>query len=245
MKSQTLPAPAPARDPLPRTAKSSGAVTRASFPPAAPASRCHVGHRSHMCPVFWVNSSFWSVIRRKRCQKHAVQHCLRHNLFAWASMLISALVNVPVGALRQQQQRRVSTLAPNLHWHFWRVVGSTRPNKHAAGHCLRDNLITWASMLISALLNVPLGALHQQQQQQASTFALNQHFLRVVGRTRCKKHAAGHCLRDNLITWASMLISALLNVPLGALQQQLQQHASTMGTRRNGQARQDTAKCTR
>jgi len=72
-------------------------------------------------------------------------------------MFISALVNVPLGALQQQQQQRVSTNAPNCY--FWRVVGRTRRTKHAAGHCLRDNLITWASMLISALLNVPLGAL--------------------------------------------------------------------------------------
>jgi len=110
-------------------------------------------------------------------------------------------------------------------------VGRTRRKKHAAGHCLRENLITWASMLISAHLKMPLGALRQQQQQQASTFALNWHFSRVVGRTRQQKHAAGHCLRDNLITWASMLISALLNVHLGALRQQQQQLASTMGTR--------------
>ena len=54
---------------------------------------------------FGVNSSFSSVIRRKRRQKHAVQHCPRHNLFTWASMLISAILNVPLGALRQQQQR--------------------------------------------------------------------------------------------------------------------------------------------
>ena len=33
MKSQTLPPPAPARDPLPRTAKSSGAVSRLSGSP--------------------------------------------------------------------------------------------------------------------------------------------------------------------------------------------------------------------
>jgi len=79
MESQALPPPAPARNPLPRTAKSSGAISRASFPPAAPASCCHVGHRSHMCPIFRVNSSFSSVIRRKRRQKHAVQHCPRHN----------------------------------------------------------------------------------------------------------------------------------------------------------------------
>jgi len=37
--------------------------------------------------------------------------------------------------------------------------GAHKTHKHAAGHCLRDNLITWASMFISALLNVPLGAL--------------------------------------------------------------------------------------
>jgi len=58
---------------------------------------------------------------------------------------------------------------------------------HAVQYCLRDNLITWASMLIFALLNVQLRALRQQQQQQASTFALNWHFLRVVERTRRQK----------------------------------------------------------
>ena len=123
MKSQTLPSPAPVRDPLPCTAKSSEAVSCSSFPPAAPASRCHVGHRSHMCPVFRVNLSFSSVTRRKRRQKHAVQHCSRQNLFTWASMFISALVNVPLRALRQQQQQRVSTFAQN--WHSWRVMGRT------------------------------------------------------------------------------------------------------------------------
>jgi len=130
-------------------------------------------------------------------------------------MRISTLLNVPLGAIRKQQQQHASTLAPN--WHFLRVAGRTRRKKHAAGHCLRDNVITWASMLISARLNVPLGALDQQQQQSASILALNWHFLRVVGGTRRKKHAAGHYLRDNLITWASMLICALLNVPLGRL----------------------------
>jgi len=99
MNFQTLQPPAPVRDPLPRTAKSSGAVSRSSFPPAAPASRCHVGHRSHMWPLFRVNSSFSSVIRCKRRQKRAVQHCPRHNLVTWAYMLISALLNVPLGAL--------------------------------------------------------------------------------------------------------------------------------------------------
>jgi len=89
------------------------------------------------------------------------------------------------------------------------------PKKHAAGHCLRDNIIPWASIRISALLNVLLGALRQQQQKSASTFALNWHFLRVAGRTRRQKHTGGHYLRDNLTTWASMLISALLDVPLG------------------------------
>jgi len=157
IKFQTLPPPALARDPLPRTAKSLGAVSRASFKPAAPASRCHVGHRSYMCPIFRVYSSFSSVIRRKRRKKHAVQHCPRQNLFTWASMFISALVNVLLGALQQQQQQRVSTIAPNCY--FWRVVGRTWCTKHAAGHCLRKFLITWASMLISALLNVPLRAL--------------------------------------------------------------------------------------
>jgi len=103
MKSHTLPPPAPAHDPLPRTAKS---WSRSSFPAAAPASRCHVNHGGHMWPVFRVNSSFSSVIGRKRRQKHAVQHCPRHNLITWASILIPALLNVLLGALRQQRSAR-------------------------------------------------------------------------------------------------------------------------------------------
>jgi len=108
-----------------------------------------------MRPVFRVKSSFSSVIRRSRRQKHAAQHCSRHNLFTWASMRISALLNIPLGALRHQQQQLTSTMAPN--WHFLWVAGRTRRKKHAAGHYLRDNLTTWASILISSLLNVPLG----------------------------------------------------------------------------------------
>jgi len=103
----------------------------------------------------------------------------------------------------------------------------TRSRALSAGQSLHMSLYTHIS-----LLSVPLGDLPQKQQQQASTCKLNWHFLRVVGRTRRKKHAAGHCLRDNLITWASLPISVLLNVPLGALRQQQQQHASTMGTLR-------------
>ena len=82
MKSQTLPPSDPACDPLPRTAKSSGAVSRASFPPAASASRCHVGHGSHKCPIFRVNSSFSSVIRRKRHPKHAAAQSHHMGLYS-------------------------------------------------------------------------------------------------------------------------------------------------------------------
>jgi len=67
------------------------------------------------------------------------------------------------------------------------VVGRKRRHKHAAGPCLRDNLITRASMLISTLLYVQLGALHQQYQLRESTLAPNWPMLRVVGRTRRKK----------------------------------------------------------
>jgi len=127
MKSQTLPTPAHAREPLHRTAKSSGPVSRSTFEPAAPASRRNVGHRSHTWPVFRVHSSFPNVIRRKRRQKHAVQYCPRHNLFTGASMLIFALLNVPLRALREQQQQQASTFA--LNWHFLLVVERTRRQK--------------------------------------------------------------------------------------------------------------------
>ena len=82
------------------------------------------------------------------------------------------------------------------------VCGAHKTQKNTK-HCLRDHIIPWASMLISALLNMPLRAQRQQQQQSASTFALTWHFLRVAGRTRRKQHAGGHYLRDNLTTWAS------------------------------------------
>ena len=147
MKSQTLPPPSPERDPLPRTVRSLGVVSRSGFPAAALASRCHVSQRGRMWPIFRVKSSFSSVIRRQRRQKHAAQHCPWHNLFKRASMWVSALPNVQREALRQQQ--RASTVAPN--WHFLQVAGRTRRKKHAAGHYLRDNIVTWACIFITAL----------------------------------------------------------------------------------------------
>ena len=72
-------------------------------------SRCYVSHRGHMWPIFWVNSSFYSVVRCKSRQKHAARHCARHNLVTLASILTAALLNVQLGALHEQQQPRTAT----------------------------------------------------------------------------------------------------------------------------------------
>ena len=53
--------------------------------------------------------------------------------------------------------------------------------KHVAGPGLQDNLITWAYMLISALLKVPLGALREQQQAARDHFGTTEHAQRRGG----------------------------------------------------------------
>ena len=100
-------------------------------------------------------------------------------------------------------------------------------HKHKVGPCLRDNLNTRASMLISAFLYVQLGALRQQLQLCDSTLALNWPMLRVVRRTRQKKHAARPRLRDSLITFASKVIFARLNMQMGAIRERQQQRDRT------------------
>jgi len=100
------------------------------------------------------------------------------------STALSAAQSVHMGLYAHIYNSECATGSPTpagtaAHEHFGTELallaghGAHKTQKHAAGHCLRDNLITWASMLIYALLNVPLGALRQQHQQQASSFALN------------------------------------------------------------------------
>jgi len=59
-----------------------------------------------MCPVSRVNSSFSRVNSRKRRLNGAVGHGLRHTLLTLAFRVLSANVNVLLGALREQQQLR-------------------------------------------------------------------------------------------------------------------------------------------
>jgi len=89
-----------------RTAKSLEVQSRSSFPPAAPAPSCHASHRGHMCQVSRVNSSFSSVIGHKTREKSATGHCSRQNIIASASTVLPAILNVRLGALREQQQLR-------------------------------------------------------------------------------------------------------------------------------------------
>jgi len=85
-------------------AKSWGVLSRCSFPPAAPALSCHASHRSHLCQVSQVNSSFSSVIGHKTRKKKAAGHCSRQNIITSASTVLPAILNVRLGALREQQQ---------------------------------------------------------------------------------------------------------------------------------------------
>jgi len=85
-------------------AKSWGVLSRCSFPPAAPVQSCHASHRSHLCQVSRVNSSFSNVIGHKTRNKKAAGHCSRQNIITSASTVLPAILNVRLGALREQQQ---------------------------------------------------------------------------------------------------------------------------------------------
>jgi len=96
----------PKREQPPRMAKSWRVLYRCSFPPAAPALSCHASHRGHLCQVSRVNSSFSSVIGHKARKKKAARHCWRQNIITPASTVLPAILNVQLGALREQQQLR-------------------------------------------------------------------------------------------------------------------------------------------
>ena len=68
--------------------------------------RCHARYRIHMCPVSRVNSSFSRVNNRKRRVKGASGHSLRHTLLTLVFRVLSEIVNMVLGALREQQQLR-------------------------------------------------------------------------------------------------------------------------------------------
>ena len=85
-----------------RTVKSSGVRSRTSFPATPPAARCHASHRGHMCTISQVNPSFSRVERRKRRENHTAEHCLQHNIITLAYMVLLAILNMKLGAPREQ-----------------------------------------------------------------------------------------------------------------------------------------------
>ena len=67
-----------------------------------------------MCPVSRVNSSFSRVNSHKRRVKGAAGHSLQHTLLTLAFRVLSASVNMLLGALREQQQLRKGCFAGKL-----------------------------------------------------------------------------------------------------------------------------------
>jgi len=100
-----------AREHPPRNASSFRTLSRSSSPVAASVSRCHARHRCHTWPVSRANSSFSRVKSRKRREKCAAGHSLRHTLLTLASKVLPANPSVLLGALREQQQLRGSYFA--------------------------------------------------------------------------------------------------------------------------------------
>jgi len=75
---------------------------------------CSSRHRGHMCPVSRVDSSFSRVNSPKRRVKGAAGHSLRHTLLTLTFRVLSASLNMLLGALREQQQVRKSCFAVKL-----------------------------------------------------------------------------------------------------------------------------------
>jgi len=67
-----------------------------------------------MCPVSRVNSSFSRVNSLKRRCKRAAGHRIRHTLLKMAFRVLSASLNMLLGALHEQQQLRKSCFAGKL-----------------------------------------------------------------------------------------------------------------------------------
>ena len=108
------------------------------------------------CPVSRVNSSFSRFNSCKRRVKGAGGHSLRHTLLTLAFRVLSAGVNMLLGALREQQQLRKGCFAGTLHF---RGIGA---EKRVVGRSFLHNLIALASMVRTATLNMQLGALRDQ-----------------------------------------------------------------------------------
>ena len=105
-----------------------------------------------MYPVSRVNSSFSRVNSHKRRVKGAAGHSLRHTLLTLAFRVLSASVNMLLGALREQQQLRKGCFAGKL----FIFEGLEPQKKRAVGRSLLHNLIALASMVRTATLNMQL-----------------------------------------------------------------------------------------
>ena len=69
-----------------------------------------------MCAISQVNPSFSRVERRKRRENHTAEHCLQHNIITLAYMVLLAILNMKLGAPREQQQLHKET-----HFHAQRL----------------------------------------------------------------------------------------------------------------------------
>jgi len=99
--------------------------------------------------------------------------------------------------------------------------GAQDAKNHAARPCLRDNLITFSSMVIFARLNMQLGAIRERQQQRESTLAQMSTHVRG-GRHNTAQIAKSESQRTSPSVWASSPLGALVHAaPRGLAAAQL------------------------
>jgi len=111
-----------------------------------------------MYPVSRVNSSFSRVNSHKRRVKGASGYSLRHTLLTLVFRVLSASVNMLLGALREQQQLRKGCFDGKLSiFEGSRDWRRKRHEKRAVRGSLLHNLIALASMVRTATLNMQLG----------------------------------------------------------------------------------------
>jgi len=116
----------------PRNARSFRALVCSSSPAAASALHCNARHRGHMWPVSRVNPSFLRVRSRKRHEKLAAGHILRHTLLTLASVVLPVSVDVLLEALRKQQLLRGTCFAGKLVIFEGEVPQETRETRSRA-----------------------------------------------------------------------------------------------------------------
>ena len=154
-----------------------------SKPPATPglSEHCHApvlqrqpphcaathGIEATRGPVSRANSSFSRVRSRKRREKRAVGHSLRHTVLPLASVVLPASLNVLLEALREQQQLRGNCFASQIG------LGAAGDTKNAHRAQSPPQPIALASLARPTTLNMQLGALRDQQQLRENCFLKN------------------------------------------------------------------------